>query len=195
MKSDSQHGQDIWVLEQLNYKINGYFVDVGAGQPWELSNTWLLETQYAWSGICIEGKQKFFDLLIKERKCTCVNTYVNHNTNETYINFTKGKGYGDYLDGYGKIQSKGKQKIKPRLLPDILIEHNTPKIIDYLSIDIEGAELNVLKTIDYNKYTFRTITVENNSGKRTIDFLQTKGYKFVEKIGEDDYGFIYNEQI
>ena len=52
--SSSQLGQDLWVIDTMKYKKNGYFVDLGALDGLTHSNTLMLENKYSWSGICVE---------------------------------------------------------------------------------------------------------------------------------------------
>ena len=52
--SNSQIGQDVFVVNMLKEKTNGLFLDIGAGEPIRINNTYLLEKQYNWSGISIE---------------------------------------------------------------------------------------------------------------------------------------------
>ena len=60
------------------------------------------------------------------------------------------------------------------------------KHIDFLSIDIEGGELIVLETIDFNKYSFGLITVENNFEEGVlVNFMKKNGYKVLIDIGLD----------
>jgi FkbM family methyltransferase len=175
----SQCGQDLWVLSQLNYKRNGFFVDVGASHYKKLSNTYYLEKEYGWTGICIEGNPEFFQTLVDNRACACVNRYVSDNTNPTFVNkatHTPGddldKGFGDFLE-ISNITTPTTHKVEvvPTLLMDILQENNIPPVVDYLSIDIEGADFPVLQTIDFDKYTFRTVTIENNTPKFTNEII------------------------
>jgi len=64
MKSPySQLNQDLWVLDTLKHKRNGIFVDVGAFDGINLSNTYLLEKEHGWNGICIEANSESFKKL------------------------------------------------------------------------------------------------------------------------------------
>ena len=68
MRSFSQLQQDIEVLKYYDYKHNGYFVEIGASDGIELSNTYLLETEYNWKGICVEPIPERYDLLLHRPK-------------------------------------------------------------------------------------------------------------------------------
>jgi len=203
--SESQCGQDLWVLRTLNYKKNGFFVDVGAAHYQKLNNTYYLEKEFEWDGICIEGNILFFDELMKNRKCKCINKYVSTDTNLTKVHHAtttpgdeRDHGFGDFLQDYntGITETIGYSLVKPALLMEILDECNAPQIIDYLSIDIEGADFPVLKTIDFNKHIFRTITIEDNTPAYTasiIHFLNNHGYVCIGKIAQTDLAFTHKE--
>lgn len=205
--SQSQYHQDFWVLKTLNYKRNGFFVDVGAAHWQKLSNTYYLEKEFGWNGICIEGNTPFYNDLVKNRKATCVNKYVSTHTNLTHINISPrtpddplDKGFGDFLDEYntGITPSIQRNEVRPELLMNILDQNNAPPLIDYLSIDIEGADFPVLRTVDFDKYNFRTITIEDNIPSLTweiINFLLSKGYDLAGKICGLDLAFVYREDV
>ena len=188
--SDSQFGQDAWVLEQLDYKRNGYFVDVGAGTPIELSNTYILETQYGWSGILIEPYKPFFDQLVEVRSAICDNSCVYSDVQSINYIHTTG-GYGNTLEPFRyKISAnvQHSEQITTVTLTSLLQKYSAPTIIDYLDIDVEGAELDVLKSIDFTTYSFRTITVEDNRQKDQImKLLHPHGYRLNKWVHENSY--------
>ena len=73
----SQIGQDKYYIENLiNHKMNGYFIDVGANNGINLSNTYVLEKDYSWKGLCIEVDDKLFVELEQNRTCKVVNECV-----------------------------------------------------------------------------------------------------------------------
>lgn len=71
-KSYSQAGQDLWVIDRLNGKVGGSYLDCGANHPTLLSNTYLLESQYGWKGFLLDNDAFCLDLLRKERKSTVI---------------------------------------------------------------------------------------------------------------------------
>ena len=74
----SQAGQDKWVVEKTNSKNNGYFLDIGAYDGINYSNTLYFEKYLGWNGICIEPDLKTYGYLIKNRSCICENIAVNN---------------------------------------------------------------------------------------------------------------------
>lgn len=203
MKKYSQDGQDLFVFDIFKNKTNGVFVDIGAHDGITLSNTFLLE-QNGWNGLCVEPLPKIFEKLIVNRKCKCVNGAISDKP-EKYIDFCCIDGYSEMLSGilddYNenhkfRILNESKQhnnvrsKIKVRNYRfNELV--NTEKI-DYLSIDTEGSEFKILKSIDYNKYKIKVIGVENNYNDPEIkNFLEGHQFEFISSVGADWF-FINN---
>ena len=76
-----------------------------------------------------------------------------------------------------------------RPLNDILKDADAPHLIDLLSLDVEGAELEVLKGINHEEFKFKYMCIENRSIEKLTLFLQSVGYKFVYKLSVHDYLF------
>lgn len=198
MSSYSQIGQDLAVLNFYNHKRNGYFIEIGAYDGISLSNTYLLEKQYNWKGICVEPLKNQFQLLKKNRpNSICINKAVYSesglklnfdicNTSQLY------SGISNYIDTYKEMIDSNKQveEVETISLIDLLNQSNAPKFIDYLSIDTEGSEYEILKVFDFNKYKFGLIDVEHNyqEPKRTEirQLLETNGYDFIRENQFDD---------
>ena len=160
----SQAGQDVWALQLTN---KGFFVDVGAYDGIESSNTYALE-KAGWSGVCIEPNPESFLSLKWSRRCICVNKAV---TND---------------------------------LAEILDMTQAPKVIDYISLDVDGTELDILKGMDFNKYHVRRITVEHNQyaeGPERQEAIHeyltfvgfTRTHKDVKCLDGEWYGKIYED--
>ena len=183
----SQLGQDLWVLESTKFKKNGYFLEVGAFDGIYHSNTYLLESEYDWQGICVEPSSKYVELS-KNRKCHTCDLLVYSKT-DLSINFCETvnnlelSGIPNYFndDGHQLSRSQHETKqISTISLTDLCIKYNAPESIDYLSIDTEGSELHILKHHDFDKYRFQYITIEHNRcheyRENTREFLNSKGY-------------------
>jgi hypothetical protein len=76
-----------------------------------------------------------------------------------------------------------------RTLNSILLEAKSPKVIDLLSLDVEGAELEVLKGVDHNEFRFRYILIECRNYSELDQFLTARGYSFVDQLTGHDYLF------
>lgn len=195
--SKSKFRQDIFVLNQLGYKKNGYFVEFGAADGVYLSNTYLLEKNFGWTGVLAEPAKIFYKKLLKNRNCNVDNRmiWINSNLklvlNGTYIPEMSTVNKFSNLDNHDRI-SKSKYEVKTISFCDLLKEYNAPIIIDYLSIDTEGSEFDILNAFDFAKYKFRVITCEHNNNKNRsliYSILVKNGYKrvFVEISEYDDW--------
>lgn len=200
METYSQLKQDLNVLKTLNEKKNGYFIDIGASNGINLSNTYLLEKDYEWKGICIEPLPEEFELLkINRPKSICINKAV-YNTSNQIVSFaisnvdTMYSGIADCIDCHIEKVNSDKQLINVQTitLNDILEQNNAPNYIDYLSIDTEGSEFEIIKSVDLKKYIFGIIDIEHNfiEPRRTNirDFLLLNGYLLnFENEWDDSY--------
>ena len=194
----SQAGQDEWIFSFFKGKKNGFFLDIGAHNGIDINNTYFLEKELDWQGICIEADPEIFVSLKQNRKSHCLNIGVSDVIGE--INF--------FSDGFSGRQSNlpGTIKIKTKTLRDILSSYNTPRIIDYVSLDIEGMELKALYGFPFEKHQILAMTVEHNlyTGKSIYkeqikDFLLTKGYiiykENIEHEGSAFEDWFINETI
>jgi FkbM family methyltransferase len=165
----SQSKQDKWVLQNLSFKNKGIFIDIGAYDGIQTSNTYVLEKDYNWSGICIEANSDIYQRLIKNRNCTNIYGAVSNYNGDCYFSSDK-------------ITNEG-VKTPCFLLNDILEKNLNQNVIDYLSIDVEGHEFSILETIDFDKWKFKLLTVEHNlycngseQKNKIFDLLSKKGY-------------------
>jgi len=198
--SKSQLNQDINVIKFYNKQKNGFFVEIGASDGIELSNTYLLEKQYNWKGICVEPIPYNYNKLIKNRpKSICCNNAV-YNISDIVVKFDIANNY-DLLSGISEHIDQHKIKVdenkttievKTISLNDLLDKYNAPKFIEYLSLDTEGSEYEILKTFNFNKYRFGLIDVEHNfvEPRRTYikELLLSNNYIY---IGENKWDDMY----
>lgn len=167
--SKAQIFQDLFVLFQTKEKRSGFFVEFGAGNGIDLSNTHLLEKKFGWSGILAEPAQSWHNALRNERGCALdVRCVWNKSGERIEFNEVDQPEYSTIArysatDVYSKIRECGRRYLVETVtLADLLAQHNAPRRIDYLSIDTEGSELEILKTFDFRQYDVRLITVEHN---------------------------------
>lgn len=185
-QSPSQLGQDIFALLETGFKRNGFFVEFGAASGFELSNTWLLEKEFGWSGIVAEPSPAWHEVLTKNRSCTIDFDCVWSVTGERLPFTVVPKGELSTLssfkdrDNHSHLRKGGESIMVDTIsLGDLLARHNAPKIIDYLSIDTEGSEFEILKNFDFSSYEIRVITVEHNSQPQReliFDLMNAHGY-------------------
>jgi hypothetical protein len=170
--------QDQWVISMLNGKRGGYFIEAGGLDGIEQSNTYGLEKDYGWTGICFEPTPWLFELMVKNRSCICDNGCLaeSHQEVEFVVVDQKVRGLGGILDCIRHphaVNLKNTIHILTEPLQSALERHGAPKIIDYLSLDAEGSEFRILKAFPFDRYMFRCITVETSDCN---ELLLANGY-------------------
>ena len=202
--SKSQIAQDLFVLSELNFKKKGFFVEFGATDGIDLSNTYLLEKNFSWKGILAEPAKQFHKNLEENRKVFIEKNCVWHSSNKTLIfNEIGGLSTIDAFSNFdmnSKARSEGKKyKVKTISLEDLLDKYNAPRIIDYISIDTEGSELEILSSFNFEKYKFQIITCEHNfnsNREEIFKLLSQKGYvrKYTDVSKVDDW-YVLKENL
>jgi FkbM family methyltransferase len=203
-KSESQIGQDIFVLSELGFKRNGYFVEFGAANGKHFSNSYLLEKEFGWTGIVAEPGRVWKDLIVKNRTCEIETKCVWTKTGEilTFNETENGElstieSFSD-CDFHSTARMNGtRYEVETISLLDMLQKYNAPSKIDYLSIDTEGSEFEILSSHDFDKYQFQVITCEHNFSTlrdQIYSLLTNKGYvrKHVELSSFDDWYVLAN---
>jgi len=140
----------------FKYKKNGIFLDIGAHDGININNTYILEKNLGWKGICIEPDPFHFSLLDQNRDCYKENVAITNYTGT--INFTpcSPHGYG------GEVTTNSGINIPCTTIESVLKKYNIPKTIDYMSIDIEGHELIALEKFPFDTHICLAITIEHN---------------------------------
>ena len=200
----SQDNQDSYLENNIfkGYK-NGFYVDVGAHDGLSINNTLYFEKNNNWSGINIEPIKKVFDNLVINRPNNInLNCAVCNNDGET--DFLCNTGYTEMLSGIKdnfdvrhlhRLQTENIHmgstteiiKVNTKKLETIFDENNVSHI-NYLSIDVEGAEFEVIKSINFDKVFIDVIGFENNYNDVSIpiiEYLNNKGFIFINKSSLD----------
>jgi FkbM family methyltransferase len=190
----SQAGQDLWVYgEVFNEKKGGYFLDIGAHDGIALSNTFLLEKRYGWTGVCVEANPETFSILKKNRSSKCLNYCLD--AEERTVAFAKRGVMGGIVSEETRNPdgtNSDEVELKTVTLNRVLEESRSPQLIDYLSIDIEGAEERVLSDFDFNRYRFNCITIEEPTA-RLRELFRSKGYILVKDIPGLDAFYVHQD--
>ena len=198
----SQYGQDRFLNETFfKNRTNGVFLDIGAHDGKTLSNTFFFEKALNWKGLCIEPHPKVFSQLKENRNCLLVEGCAWNE--DTTKKFRMIEGYSEMLSGLvdsyhpshvdrsnAEVSSMNQTvtDIEDRCydINKLLIDNNLTSI-DFMSIDIEGGELEVLKCIDYKEVKINIILAENNYKDQNLrSFLESKGYGFIGELAIDD---------
>ena len=169
-KCKSQLGQEIFALIENDFKRDGYFIEFGATDGLELSNTHLLEKEFGWTGILAEPAKIWHEELQKNRSCNidtqCVwsksGEVLSFHESDTAVLSTV-NSLRTIADGNKDYRLEGKQyDVQTISLEDLLKKYSAPKRIDYLSIDTEGSEYEILSNFNFDAYDIRVITCEHN---------------------------------
>lgn len=184
----SQVGQDWLVGSLLGCKTNGFFIDLASNDAQELSNTLALERTLNWTGLCIEANPLYIPGLL-HRDCKIVSAVVGSPTDETVMfNFDGVMGgiVGADLDNKDILSSTrdGLRQVSFRHLLSVV---GVPSMIDFLSLDVEGAESVVMNDFPWSTTRFSVITVERPKADLKL-LLQEHGYKFlrVNSVFDDE---------
>jgi FkbM family methyltransferase len=216
-KYKSINDLDKKIENYINFN-NGYFVELGANDGISQSNTYYFEKYREWKGILIEPIPHNYLKCIKNRskrtKVFC-NACVSFDYREKFVEII----YSDLMSSSLRLETDindpknhaliGKQYLREgednfnfgaiaNQLNNILKKANAPKKIDFLSLDVEGAEIEVLKGINHYEYRFKFICIESRDIKKINDYLKINNYLLIEKLSSIDYLFkdtILNSKI
>jgi FkbM family methyltransferase len=189
-KFNALNNLDKKLLQYINYN-NGFYIECGANDGVDQSNTWYYEKFKNWHGILIEAHPKLFGELKKNRSKNniLVNKFlVAKNFKSLIVNISD----NDLMSKFSNSNHKN-FSAQPITLTEILKNNNSPKIIDLFSLDVEGYEFKVLEGIDFKNYKFKYFLIETNNFNKLNHYLVTKKYKFINKLSHHDYLFAINE--
>jgi len=193
-----QHGEDLYIRSLFPEDYIGVCIEVGAYDGVTLSNTLYLE-QNGWKCLCIEPIESAFNKCKQIRK-ECVNCCISDSDKEDQL-FHIFTLDGDNMCAISSlepderlieshkhlIKNRTTSMVKVRSLNSLLEELQYPLKIDFISIDTENTELDVLKGIDLMKYDVKLLLIENNYNEPMFeDYLKQYGYKKIYRIAVND---------
>ncbi len=205
--SYSYGGVDLLILDIFKNQKKGYYLDIGCAHPIKNNNTYLLYRK-GWNGINIDLDKENIDLFNSYRKRDFnVTAAVSDKEGETDLYFYHNKSALNTISkqnaDFQKADISSIKKIKTQSINKIL--ENSPykdQKIDFLSVDVEGSELDIFKNFDFNKYSPKVIVVEfldlslkkleiknlniNNMIRSEIfKLIQSKGYTLANVLHSD----------
>ena len=190
--SKSQNGQDIFALYFNNFKSSGSFLEFGAYDGVTFSNTYLLEKNYGWTGLIIDPIPKHFDMLKQSRSCQSLLAAVTPEQQK----FAKVVvATNPELSKIAKRKILTKSHTVPAFtLTEILEKYFVSNELDFLSIDTEGNDIDILKSVNFRDYRIKSICVEHNysvGSEEVIEYMDKVGYKLVfNEHSKHDYWFV-----
>jgi len=199
-KTQAERWQDLLALSQAGFKRGGYFIEFGANDGRLISNTYMLEKEFGWTGILAEPIAGLHDALRKNRPASHIETDCVWSVSGEVISFNEAdvsllSTVETFRTAHGLPEARlvGTTHQVPTIsLLDLLNKYEAPGHIDFLSVDTEGSECEILRTFDFSKYTFSVIVCEHNYApqrEQIFDLLTSHGYRrvFEERSECDDY--------
>lgn len=184
-KSFAQHGEDRLVWEYFGRKTDGFFIEVGANHPTELSQTWLLE-QRGWRGLLVEPLPQCCKKLraIRRNSIVCETAAgAPEQVGEATLHVAAADAWSRLGGLDGAAPGASPIRVSVRTLEGLCAEHRIPAI-DFLSIDVEGMEIEVLRGFDLARRRPALILLEDHLV--TIDrflFMRRAGYRLAKRTG------------
>lgn len=195
--------QDEWVIERLRGHYYGYFVEIGGHDGKRHSNTWALEKHFGWQGLLVEADPELCEWArVLRPKCTCDCVAVS--VADSNARFSRGGAWGglvSFLPEAWRREAESRHTpeiwVPTATLRNILTRNNAPRIVDYLSLDIEGAEVPVLDEYFKNPtHQFRCLTIEFRDSDTLMQIrriVEPHGY-VLEQVRAWDAFFTFNPQ-
>lgn len=188
---ESQLGQDCFVDTLLKKKANGTFVEIGVGNGVNLSNTFFLEKFRNWNGLLCEPAKRFHASIRQNRKSRLVESAVLNISNVS-VDFVEVEGAAELstVKNYVTMDNHSERKIIQYPVPaitfnDLCKDHLTGNHIDYLSIDTEGSEYDIIASISFDRFNISIISVEHNYDLKKLSLIRSVLLKnhYVEMFG------------
>ena len=190
MKSKSQLFQDLFVLFYFKEKRKGTFLEFGATDGIEFSNSFILENNFNWRGVLAEPSPQWHEELYNNRpNCKIIKEFIYNKTGDKLDFFVSDVGVLSTLEKFrqseissipGNTHLRNKKgynyKVSSISLNDVFVKYFNSSPIDYMSVDTEGSELFILENFDFEKFSPKIVTVEHNftESENKLDILFTK---------------------
>ena len=180
-KTFSQFGEDLFIVEFFANQNEGKYVDLGAFHPMRMSNTFLLYKK-GWSGTNVDLNPISIDFFNLARKndnniCALISDQGNQLKNAYFVN---------PWSSANSINISENTKIKKEMITETfsnIVNHD----FDFLNIDLEGHDYNVLKTINFNKFHPKLVCIEilsDDQNKKSIfDHMIQNNFVFLKNLG------------
>lgn len=198
VKTHSQLGQDALALTLFG--DSGYFVEFGAADGFHLSNTYLLENNYNWKGIIAEPNPLYQESL--KKRCCHIDSRVVYKESNKQMGFFCVTDFPELstLEEYADSDHWSAQRSKNSYtgvttvsLDDLLDHYDAPQSIEYISIDTEGSEFDILSSFSFSR-NVKLFTIEHNYTKnrdKIYELMTSQGYlRILEQFSQWDDWYI-----
>lgn len=200
----SQYGQDIFVDKLFNRKHNGFFVEIGGFDGETYSNSLFFEKKREWSGLLVEANPYSYGLMVeKDRNCFMVNACISNTISSmtfiiggplTSVKDITSNRHRQRIDSKAVLRTTDErwghsnENIVVKCYPLMALMNTLGQTkIDYFSLDVEGAEMIILHSIDWDKLDIDVFTIETEQHREDIlTFMKSRGYKWIQTILGDD---------
>lgn len=184
------------MAETFHYRRDAFFLEFGAFDGVTASNTLMLEQTLGWSGIVVEANPTYYPSVCKHRQCVTVNAALWPTSRESVDmidahGLTSMEQYQnvDHLGDVRESIAKRRFSIDTVNPTELLARYRVADRIEYLSLDVEGCEMDVLQAIDFSYYQIALMTVEHSQVPErqaaVRDFLLPLGYVALERFYDD----------
>ena len=203
-RSTAQLRQDILAATIHGFKRDGFFVEIGATDGVYLSNTRMLEEEFGWNGILAEPA-KFWHEKLAQTRSVHIDTRCVHSTTGDTVTFQEVAGdkalstISEFAEADFHSSSRKdslQYQVQTVSLRDLLLEYGAPEHVDFLSIDTEGSEFEILNSFDFQRFSFGVIACEHNfsaSRSKIYNLLSGNGYiRILEDVSHFDDWYIHN---
>jgi FkbM family methyltransferase len=196
----SQFGQDRFVAGLIPGRCKT-FVEFGALDGLTDSNSLYFEREMGWNGLLIEANPSAFEMLVRNRlDARLCNAAIFDRQGTVDFELIAGALHGwsgikqsmeplhaQRIERDTQWWSRKTVAVPCRTLDDVLAEFGI-RHIDYLSVDVEGAELAILKVFPFARYSIDIIGVEDNFGNPELDaIIRRNGFRFLQTVGPDRF--------
>ena len=178
------------VYKYLNYR-NGFYIECGAFDGVNQSNTWFFEKVLNWHGILIEPNPRYFKKLLnyRSKKNFFINEIMTSENNRDELLLIDNNFYSKITNQ--KTMSKNLISIKKNSLFQILKSKKLlSQKIDFFSLDVEGYEFEIIKGLGSSIENVKLFVIETNNFEKINKYLKTKKFKYLEKLSKNDYLFV-----
>jgi FkbM family methyltransferase len=172
MPTNSQIEQERWVFAMCNGRRDGRFAEIGAFDGVLHSNSYFLESEHGWRGVCVEPNPSLFAKLKASRSAICLERAVYRESGQilsfipsqeigTLVEFAGDDRYAD--DRAQAVATHGLIQVETISFDEIAATEDFAETgFDYVSLDTEGSELEILRTIDFARHRIALLTIEHN---------------------------------